>query len=141
MEIFISGSQVCEKKNTFGLGAFSSACFQEPGSPRGTEFRPGSLLWWGKCLLARGLGSPSTALAPSGDMSWVWVRASQESHTPPLETSLGHPHLPHPYPTRDRRQLPLGKARCEGSSHFISFNTLPHFRPIFFLSCVTFFHS
>ena len=38
MEIFISGSQVCEKKNTFGLGYFSSTCFQEPGSPRGTEF-------------------------------------------------------------------------------------------------------
>ena len=141
MEIFISGSQVCEKKNTFGLGAFSSACFQEPGSPCGTEFRPGSLLWWGKCLLARGLGSPSTALAPSGDMSWVWVRASQESHTPLLETSLGHPHLLHPHPTWDRRQVPLGKARCEGSSHFISFNTLRPFRPIFFLSCVTFFHS
>ena len=89
-----------------------------------------------------GWGLPPLHLPHLGvSMSWVWVRASQESHTAPLETSLGHPHLPHPHPTWDRRQVPLGKARCEGSSHFISFNTLRPFRPIFFLSCVTFFHS
>ena len=110
MEIFISGSQVCEKKNTFGLGVFSNTYFQEPGSPWGTEFRPGPLLWWGKCLLAKGLGSPSTAFVPSVDMSWVGSEHLRRATHPCWRHLWDTPTCPTPTP-------PL-LSQCEDTTPF-----------------------
>lgn len=98
MEIFISGSQVCEKKNILGLGALRVLVSMSQallgGGKSGLVSARRALWQWGKCFPAGDRRFPSTAFAPSEDMSWVWVRASQESQASQPGTSLGYPHPP-----------------------------------------------
>lgn len=143
MEIFISGSQVCEKKNIFGLGPFQVfACMSQAllGREKSGLVPSGRRAFWQqeKSFPAK---SEAASLPLQVVCGYVLCLGQNISGEPGV-TARGHPWdtlMPTPAP-RDPLQFP-GRQEQMGGKLLILFLSTPlcPFNSTCFLSSITFF--